>query len=164
MITYFLWKCKKISDNFSLVLPKNFLNAPQYNEIRNILSNLKIKQIFDFENLGFKDVVMETISIFVENVEVKNNEIEIINIKNGQIIIQEKKYIFDNFYPNWIIYRNEKFDNISKKMKFNIFIVYRDRQITNKYLTKEKENSVTGGALWLWASWWETLGYSPWRW
>ena len=27
-------------------------------------------------------------------------------------------------------------------MKFNIFIVYRDRQITNKYLTKEKENSI----------------------
>lgn len=142
IITYFLLKCKKISDNFSLVLPKNFLNAPQYNEIRNILSNLKIKQIFDFENLGFKDVVMETISIFVENVETRNNEVEIINIKNGQIIIQEKKYIFDNFYPNWIIYRNEKFDNICKKMKFDIFTVYRDRQITNKYLTKEKENSI----------------------
>ena len=36
--------------------------------------------------------------------------------------------------PYWIIYRNEQFDNVYKKLKFNCFTVFRDREITNALL------------------------------
>lgn len=36
--------------------------------------------------------------------------------------------------PYWIIYRNDEFDSVCKKLDFNVFKVFRDRQITNKVL------------------------------
>ena len=49
-------------------------------------------------------------------------------------IVQTQKYIFDSRYPYWLIYRNTEFDSISDKMKFDVFTVFRDRQITNSLL------------------------------
>jgi DNA (cytosine-5)-methyltransferase 1 len=43
----------------------------------------------------------------------------------------------DPKFPYWLIYRNSFFDEVSTKMTFNIFEVYRDRKITKRH-TKSK--------------------------
>ncbi|HEM5243423.1 TPA: DNA methyltransferase, partial [Streptococcus suis] len=37
-------------------------------------------------------------------------------------------------FPSWLIYRNELFDRISENMSFDVFTVFRDRQLTNSLL------------------------------
>lgn len=143
IISFFIYKSLKISNFVSLVLPKNFLTSPKYNVFRNYLSNYKIKSIIDFETIGFKDVILETISICLENKITSNNEIEIRNVFTSKIIIQDKKYITSNRFPNWIIYRDNFFDSVLEKIQLNIFSVFRDRQLTNKYMSFNKtENCI----------------------
>ncbi|PTI27841.1 hypothetical protein, partial [Staphylococcus warneri] len=55
-----------------------------------------------------------------------------VTLNKRNVYPQEK--ITDDSFPNWLIYRNEFFDNISNKMEKDIFNVYRDRSITNKVL------------------------------
>ncbi|MFV0441532.1 MAG: DNA (cytosine-5-)-methyltransferase, partial [Lachnospirales bacterium] len=47
-------------------------------------------------------------------------------------IKQKQKFIFDKKLPYWVIYRNEQFDDILGKLEFDVFTVFRDRQISNK--------------------------------
>jgi len=46
---------------------------------------------------------------------------------------QRHGYIFDSQLPCWVIYRNDFFDNVTKKMNVDVFEVFRDRQITKKH-------------------------------
>lgn len=48
--------------------------------------------------------------------------------------MQPKKYIFSDDLPYWVIYRNDFFDKVSNKLIFDVFSVFRDRQITSKML------------------------------
>ena len=48
---------------------------------------------------------------------------------------QAQDYIFDKKLPYWIIYRDAEFDSVCKQLDFNVFKVFRDRQITNKLLS-----------------------------
>ena len=52
------------------------------------------------------------------------------------IISQVQRYIFSDLYPYWIIYRNKQFDRVAARLEFNVFTVFRDRQITNGLLRK----------------------------
>ena len=61
------------------------------------------------------------------------------SITHGKYISQTQKYIFDEKLPYWIIYRDEIFDSVCKKLDFNVFKVFRDRQITNKLLSSTGE-------------------------
>lgn len=139
VITYFILKSLKISNYVCFVLPKNFLISPQYDLIRDFLSKFKIDFILDFENKGFEGVVLETIALsFYCSKTNKFNEITVINTVQQKKYSQNQNYIISDNFPNWIIYRNSEFDEIAKCMEFNIFSVFRDRQITNKFLTNKK--------------------------
>lgn len=48
---------------------------------------------------------------------------------------QPQKYIFDEKLPYWIVYRDTRFDAVCRKLDFNVFKVFRDRQITNAQLS-----------------------------
>lgn len=52
---------------------------------------------------------------------------------------QPQNYIFDEKLPYWIIYRDGEFDAVCKKLDFNVFKVFRDRQITNELLSPKGE-------------------------
>lgn len=140
IIIYFLLKAMNLADNICFVLPKNFLIAPQYNNIRNTLSKSNIKFIIDFEKNGFDGVVFETISLTINNSFTKDNYVTIRNLKSGEQLLKKKSEIFDDKLPNWVIYRNQEFDRILNNYDFGIFNVYRDRQITNKYLSKDNKS------------------------
>jgi DNA (cytosine-5)-methyltransferase 1 len=133
----FLKKSIKVGKVISLVLPKSFLSAPDYNEERKNIENLLIHKIIDFGEKGFKGVKIETISIIIENKKTIDNKINIFSYINNSYNVFSKNYIIDKKFPYWLIYRNNFFDKMCGKILFNKFDFFRDRQIT-KSLTGSK--------------------------
>lgn len=135
---FFLEKALAISDYVSMIMPKAILNTPEFSDTREILSHKKIDCIQDYGENGFKGVLVETICMFIDTVGIPNEtKVESLTLK--QSVIQKQKYITDMKYPYWIIYRDKFFDNISQRLEFDKFTVFRDRQITNSNTTQEKK-------------------------
>lgn len=138
--SYFLQKAINISTYVSLIMPKNFLNTPDYKSVRNNIQKNTLESIIDFGEIGFKGVLVETINIMVNKTK-KSTKILIKSVPQNHTIFQNIKYITDTKLPYWVIYRNTKFDKIYNKMIFDVFEVIRDRQITNKNTCNQKLNS-----------------------
>lgn len=137
----FLEKSLRISKYVSLILPKNILNTPEFTDTRKLLKEYSINYIHDFGEKGFKGVLVETINLMIDT-KVKSNNTIVKSIPESLVLKQKLSYISDEKFPYWVIYRNEFFDNICLKMEFDIFDVFRDRQITNQNSTVEcKETS-----------------------
>ncbi len=132
--SYFLDKALKISDFVASVFPKFLLNTPEFKVSRDYISTKAVECIIDFGEKGFPGVLVETISIFI-NSKAKPNNTKIISLTRNTEQIQKQNYIFDHQLPYWIIYRDALFDGVCKKMRFNVFDVFRDRQITNSLVT-----------------------------
>ena len=131
--SFFLDKAVGISDYIALVLPKFILNTPEFSESRHYLKDKKIDCIIDFGEKGFPGVLVETVALFISNTE-RILKTRVYSYTHNIDIIQKQKYIFDNIFPYWIIYRDSEFDKVCDKLKFNVFSVFRDRQITNGLL------------------------------
>lgn len=133
---FFIEKCLKVSDYTSLIIPKSFLNSPEYSLTRNILKNYSIQVINDYNEKAF-DVKIETISFISYNKKFKNTNLMKINsylLNNYHYI--EQDIVTENEFDTWLIYRNDFFDDLSKKIKFDVFDVFRDRQITSNLLSE----------------------------
>lgn len=135
---FFLEKALSISDYVAMIMPKAVLNTPEFSVTRKILAEKKIDCIQDYGENGFKGVLVETICMFIDTLgQPKDTKVESITLKKS--IIQKQRYITDKAYPYWIIYRDNFFDSISKRLDFDKFTVFRDRQITNSNTTQKKE-------------------------
>ncbi|WMJ85382.1 DNA (cytosine-5-)-methyltransferase [Anaerocolumna sp. MB42-C2] len=135
---FFLEKAVQTSDFVAMITPKALLNTPEFETTRKMLEQLRVEGIIDFGENGFKGVLVETICILV-NTRNKPYKTKIKSLTLNIELEQKQNYIFDNRFPYWIIYRNTFFDKIAKKMEFNIFSVFRDRQITNTNSILEKK-------------------------
>lgn len=136
---FFLEKAMTIADYVVMITPKAVLNTPEFSITRDLLTTKKIDCIQDYGENGFKGVLVETICLFIDtNGQPKNTKVESLTLKKS--MIQKQEYITDKTYPYWIIYRNEFFDKISKRLDFNKFTVFRDRQITNSNTTQSNGN------------------------
>lgn len=134
---FFLEKAISIADYVAMIMPKAVLNTPEFCITRELLSEKKIDCIQDYGENGFKGVLVETICLFIDTLgQPKDTKIESLTLKKS--IIQKQKYITDKAYPYWIIYRDDFFDSISKRLDFDKFTVFRDRQITNSNTTQKK--------------------------
>ena len=136
----FLEKCMQIADCVALILNKNILCAEEFFPTHDLLRTLKIESIIDFGRFGFTGVSIETICLIAYPKQ-KPSETIVYNLKFNKIYHQKQSYITDKKYPYFIIYRDEYFDNIAKKLKLNVFSVFRDRQITKKNSFKEKKTN-----------------------
>lgn len=134
---FFLEKAISIADYVVMITPKSVLNTPEFISTRKLLSTKKIDCIQDYGEKGFKGVLVETICLFIDTIGKSKNTI-IQSITENINIVQKQEYIMDEQFPYWIIYRNEFFDKIARKLKFDQFYVFRDRQITNSNTIKEK--------------------------
>ncbi len=130
LFEFFLEKSILLGDYVSMITPKSLLNTPEFDITRKYIEKFRIDCIIDFGELGFKGVLVETICMFI-NTQSLPNTTEIISVPNNIRILQKQKYFTDNNLPYWVIYRNNFFDLIFNKMNFNLFSVFRDRQITN---------------------------------
>ena len=134
---FFLEKAISIADYVAMIMPKAVLNTPEFRVTRELLSEKKIDCIQDYGENGFKGVLVETICLFIDTLgQPKDTKVESLSLKKS--IIQKQKYITDKAYPYWIIYRDDFFDSISKRLDFDKFTVFRDRQITNSNTTQKK--------------------------
>ncbi|MBC9710205.1 MAG: SAM-dependent DNA methyltransferase [Enterococcus sp.] len=132
----FLLKGMAISNIVALVLPKNFLSTKDYEEARNIVAAKSIDAIIDFGEKGFKGVLIETIALIAGN-NAENNDVKVKSYIDDSYNVKPKSYIVDNKFPVWLLYRNSTFDEVANHMDFNIFTIFRDRQITNSKLSND---------------------------
>lgn len=131
--SYFLEKALKLGDFVSIVFPKFILNTPEFKVSREILEKKSMPCIIDFGENGFSGVLIETIALFVNNKKKPSNTL-VVSTTNNSVINQKQKHITDPKYPYWLIYRDETFDRIAEKLLFNVFTVFRDRQLTKSML------------------------------
>lgn len=136
LFSFFLEKAIQLGDIVGLIIPKSFLSAPEFNKTRELVSSFAIEKITDYGEKGFKGVKIETISLII-NTRNKGIQTLVESYVKNEIGYKDQSYICSKDFPYWLVYRNEFFDSIAKKLRFNIFISYRDRQITKK-ITKSK--------------------------
>ena len=106
---FILEKAIKISNNVSLIMPKNLLNTPEYAKTREYLEKFDIKKIIDFGEKGFKGVLVETINIFISTTK-KGKLTEIYSISKKIYLKKNKNYVFDKSMQYLVIYRDKFFD------------------------------------------------------
>ena len=131
IFAFFIEKAISISDTISLIVPKSLINAPEFNKTRELMNKYNISHIIDFGEKGFKNVKIETIN-FILNTNKKPNLTEVQSLITNEIEIHKQNYLTDKNFPYWLIYRNDEFDKVAEKLKFNIFKSYRDRSLTKK--------------------------------
>lgn len=139
---FFLEKAISIANYVSLILPKNILNTPEFKKTRELLGTYTVDYIHDFGELGFKGVLIETINLMIDT-QKRRIKTTVKSITDSITLGQNFVYISDPKLPYWVIYRNEFFDNVLAKMEFDIFDVFRDRQITNKNSKIASKNKLT---------------------
>lgn len=132
--SFFLDKAINLGNYVALVFPKFLLNTPEFAPTRSYLSEKAVECIIDFGEKGFPGVLVETLAVFINNLSRPTNT-RVVSITHGKYLSQSQKYIFDEKLPYWIIYRDSRFDDVCKKLDFNVFKVFRDRQITNTLLS-----------------------------
>jgi len=137
LFSFFIEKAISLGKFVSLIVPKSVINSPEFNITRKILKEQNILKISDYGEKGFKGVKIETISFLLDTSAKKESEnIWIESYIKETVEEKQKKYLLSDEFPYWLIYRDKEFDEISEKMKFDIFQSFRDRQIT-KQITKD---------------------------
>lgn len=134
IFTYFLEKSLEISNFVYLIIPKAVINSPEYKYSRELMNKYSIASIIDFGEKGFKGVKIETIAISIDKLA-KIDKVKVISKILNSADEKLQSYITDDFFPTWLIYRNEYFDSIINKLELGVFDAFRDRQITNKLLS-----------------------------
>jgi DNA (cytosine-5)-methyltransferase 1 len=138
---FFLEKAMKIGSYVAMITPKALLNTPEFVQTRNLLNYERVACIEDFGELGFKGVLVETICIFIRMQE-QPEFTKVISLPLQKILKQKQSYIMDSLFPYWLIYRDDFFDRIAKRLEFNKFSVFRDRQITNSNTTNNEKGAI----------------------
>lgn len=136
----FLEKCMHMADCVALILNKNILSSEEFFPTHDLLRRVRIDSIIDFGRHGFTGVSIETICLVIYP-KLKPNETTVYNMKYNKIYHQKQSYITDKRYPYFIIYRDADFDRVADKLTFNVFNVFRDRQITKQNTSKEGTES-----------------------
>ncbi|MFD3408902.1 DNA cytosine methyltransferase [Aquirufa sp. HETE-83D] len=137
LFSFFIEKALSLGKFVSLIVPKSLINSPEFNITRTMLTEQNLLKISDYGEKGFKGVKIETISFLLETAPKKQSESILIESYITETVEEKRKsYLLSNEFPYWLIYRNDEFDQICNKMKFDIFQSFRDRQIT-KQITQE---------------------------
>lgn len=140
----FLEKCIRCSDCVALVLNKTLLSTEEFEDTRNLLRQMRIETIIDFGRYGFTGVSIETMCLIVYP-KMKLQETSVYSMKFNRKSVREQSYLTDKRFPYFIIYRDEDFDAVADKLIFNVFSVFRDRQITKSITSSER----VGPSLWV---------------
>ncbi len=127
VFVYFLARYLELSDEIVVVLPKSFIMAADYSEIRRQYEKFGISRIIDFGVRYFKDVFVEILSIHFK--KSYSQDIYIENKLSKETLFQKQGYIFHDH--GWLLYRNDWFDRYICGLNLGVFDFYRDRQLTN---------------------------------
>lgn len=123
--------CIKNSSNMSVIVDKNFLNTVKFKALRDKLSFLQIKTIYDLPtDFSKKNKNKDYIILNVFCNEIPNTT-DIISPSHGNLMNIKQEVITQNF-PNWVIYCDQSFvDYYTSLVKQNrILKAYHDRDIS----------------------------------
>ena len=135
--SFFIEEALQKGNIVSFVVPKTMLSAPEFNKTRELMDNYNILKIVDFGEEAF-NVLVETIGFVLKKTKKRTqNLVKIESFVTGEKRTVKQSYIMSDDFPYWLIYRNKLFDDVAKKMKFDVFTSFRDRQITKK-ITRNK--------------------------
>ncbi len=133
----FLKKMKTLSDEIMVVVPKTFVMIPDCNDVRmTYQKHYNIVSIQDYGVKYFKDVFIEILSIHFKVAYFEN--VVITDFKDKTTNIVRQGYIYHD--KLWLLYRDKWFDDYLSKLELDVFDFYRDRQLTNKYLSLQEKN------------------------
>ena len=135
LAAFFVEKSCKYADYVAFVLPKTFFCNAEYSKCRDIVRRQRIEAIVDFGEQGFRGINIETVFLII-NTNKKGGNVKVTSIPHGMRITQKQNYICAKALPSWVIYRNEAFDEVLNEKQFNVFTVFRDRQITKSLKVK----------------------------
>lgn len=133
----FLEKCLRCSDCVALVLNKTLLSTDEFEDTRTLLRQMRIATIIDFGRYGFTGVSIETMCLIVYP-KMKPKETTVYSMKFNRKFVREQSYLTDERFPYFIIYRDAEFDVVADKLLFDVFSVFRDRQITKSITSQEQ--------------------------
>ena len=133
----FLEKCIRCSDCVALVLNKTLLSTDEFKETRDLLRRMRIDSIIDFGRYGFTGVSIETMCLIIYPGQAPKTT-TVLNMKYNMMLEQSQAYITDPAYPYFLIYRDTNFDAVAQKLDFDVFSVFRDRQITKAVTTEHQ--------------------------
>ena len=140
----FLEKCIRCSDCVALVLNKTILSTDEFKDTRDLLARMRIDSIIDFGRYGFTGVSIETMCLMIYPGQ-SPKATTVLNMKYKMKLEQQQTYITDPAYPYFVIYRDADFDAVAEKLDFDVFSVFRDRQITKAVTTEQQ----TPDTLWV---------------
>jgi DNA (cytosine-5)-methyltransferase 1 len=136
----FLEKCLRWSNCVALVLNKTILSTDEFSPTRDLIRKMKIEAILDFGRYGFTGLSIETMCLIISPKKKPKNTM-IHSMKYNTRNYKNQNYITDERYPYFLIYRDEHFDTVANKLLFDVFDVFRDRQITkaitNRYTGRD---------------------------
>lgn len=135
IFAFFLRRFYSISNEIITILPKSFLMAAEYNEVRKQAERYGVVKVVDFGVYYFKKVFIEIISLHLKSDYEDKLVFESKITKESYTY--EQGYIFHD--KEWLLYRNKWFDNYISTLKLGVFSFFRDRQLTNKYLKDSGE-------------------------
>ena len=130
----FMEKYSVLADEIMCVIPKTFLMIPDSNGIRAIYQKeYKALSIYDYGVKYFKEVFIEIVSIHF----IKSSDAQVMthieNMLEG--IVRDIPFEYICHDRLWLLYRDAWFDEYIKTLQLDVFDFYRDRQLTNKYLS-----------------------------
>ena len=132
----FLEKCCRMADCVALVLNKTILSTDEFAQTRDFLRKIRIDTIIDFGRYGFTGVSIETMCLIVYP-KLKSADTTVYSMKFNRKLVQPQGYLTDERFPYFIIYRDKEFDAVAEKLMFDVFTVFRDRQITKSNTVPE---------------------------
>lgn len=134
IFSFFIENALSLGKYVSFIVPKSLLSTPELNKTRDLIRKYNIIKIVDFGERAF-NIKIETIGIILNKSKYKpTNKLHIESYITNEHRVVDQSYIISSDMPYWLIYRNQFFDMMKRKMKFGIFTVFRDRQIRNKIL------------------------------
>lgn len=141
LAAFFIEKSMLIGERIAFVLPKNFLCNVEYALTRARVAKKNITTFIDFGESGFRGVHIETIFMIV-NMRGRAGNTLVKSLPKNIELLQKQRYITDNRLPNWVIYRDDRFDKVLDSKTFGVFNVFRDRQLT-------KTSTVDDNKIWV---------------
>lgn len=140
-IAFVIQKALSAATNTALLLPKYFMHNNEYSTTRTRVAQYEINHIIDFGELAFNGNYSENICLIV-NTKNAPGTTRIISFNKKLRISQNQSEITNPSFPNWIIYLNDFFKKFAENLQFNIFDVYRDRNISAKILKNQGDIKV----------------------
>lgn len=129
-----IYKSLTLAKNYiSLTIPKYFLHNAELASCRHAISKHKIDQIIDFGELAFTTMGIEFINLNIIP-HAESSTTKVLSLVRKKEFIQKQNEISSPTFPSWVIYIDTTFIDLAKRMEFNLFDVFRDRQITNSLL------------------------------